>query len=144
VCEYLKVEPTVHLFFRVFKLQSQPIKDGRHGWVSLKQQVKLFKMFIDSVRGFIERFYIVRPLTQVAVDNLFESELDTEQDGTVRRDEEGNEMMRLVSSFPLCWSNKHFTRTTEYYRTKDDTMSPEDLAGFERLKAYVKSFKPAR
>ncbi|MCI90332.1 hypothetical protein A2U01_0111624, partial [Trifolium medium] len=51
-------------------------------------------MFVDSVRGFKERFYIVRPLTQLAVDNLFVSELDTEQDGTVRRDEEGNEMTR--------------------------------------------------
>ncbi|MCI42783.1 hypothetical protein A2U01_0064020, partial [Trifolium medium] len=35
----------------------------------------------------------------------------------------------------MCLSNKHFARTTKYYLTKDDTMSPEDLAGFELLKA---------
>ncbi|MCI57434.1 hypothetical protein A2U01_0078685, partial [Trifolium medium] len=54
VCQYLEVEPIVPLFFRVFKLQRQPSRDGRHGWVSLKQQVKLFKMFVDSVRHFKE------------------------------------------------------------------------------------------
>ncbi|MCI42295.1 hypothetical protein A2U01_0063532, partial [Trifolium medium] len=64
VCQYLEIEPIVPLFFRIFKLQRQPSKDGCHGWVSLKQQVKLFKMFVDSVRHFKERFYIVRPLSQ--------------------------------------------------------------------------------
>ncbi|MCI34100.1 hypothetical protein A2U01_0055318, partial [Trifolium medium] len=54
VCEYLEVEATLPLFFRVFKLQRQPVKNGQHGWVSLKQQIKFFKMFIDSVRGFKE------------------------------------------------------------------------------------------
>ncbi|MCI72314.1 hypothetical protein A2U01_0093577, partial [Trifolium medium] len=78
-------------------------KDGRHSWVSLKQQVKLFKMFVDSVRDFKERYYVVKPVSQLAVDSLFETELDVEEDGTVRRDEEGNEMTRLVPRFPMCW-----------------------------------------
>ncbi|MCI73748.1 hypothetical protein A2U01_0095012, partial [Trifolium medium] len=51
-------------------------------------------MYIDSVRGFKERYYVVKPLSQLAVDSLFETELDTEEDGDVRRDEEGNEMTR--------------------------------------------------
>ncbi|MCI69221.1 hypothetical protein A2U01_0090482, partial [Trifolium medium] len=38
VCQYLEMESIVSLFFRIFKLQRQPSKDGRHGWVSLKQQ----------------------------------------------------------------------------------------------------------
>ncbi|MCI43670.1 hypothetical protein A2U01_0064908, partial [Trifolium medium] len=54
LCEYQEVEPTMSLFFRFFKLERQSRKDGRHSWVSLKQQVKLFKMYIDSVRGFKE------------------------------------------------------------------------------------------
>ncbi|MCI67852.1 hypothetical protein A2U01_0089111, partial [Trifolium medium] len=54
LCEYLEVDPTLSLFFRIFKLQRQSTKDGRHSWVSLKRQVKLFKMYVDSVRGFKE------------------------------------------------------------------------------------------
>ncbi|MCI96950.1 hypothetical protein A2U01_0118250, partial [Trifolium medium] len=51
-------------------------------------------MFVDSVRGFKERYYVVKPVSQLAVDSLFETELDVEEDGAVRRDEEGNEMTR--------------------------------------------------
>ncbi|MCI20843.1 hypothetical protein A2U01_0042006 [Trifolium medium] len=143
VCQYLEIEPTVPLFFRIFKLQRQPSKDGRHGWVSLKQQVKLFKMFVDSVRHFKERFYIVRPLTELAMDSLFESEFVTNEDGSVRLDEEGVEMTRLVYRFPLCWTREHFDKPTEYYLTKEETMSSEEQAGLEKLQAYVNGFVPA-
>ncbi|MCH83851.1 hypothetical protein A2U01_0004677, partial [Trifolium medium] len=118
VCEYLEVEPTVPLFFPRF----QAATSADQGWTA----------------------WLVRPLTHLVVDNLFESEFDTEEDGTVRRDEEGNEMTRLVSRFPLCWSRKHFEKSTDYYLTKEETMTSEDLAGLEKLKPYVKSFKLAR
>ncbi|MCI45071.1 hypothetical protein A2U01_0066310, partial [Trifolium medium] len=65
-------------------------------------------------------------------------------DGTVRLDDQGVEMTRSVSRFPLCWSKKHFEKSTDYYLTKEETMSPEDLAGLESLKAYVESFQPGR
>ncbi|MCI84016.1 hypothetical protein A2U01_0105292, partial [Trifolium medium] len=54
------------------------------------------------------------------------------------------EMTRSVSRFPLCWSRKHFEKSTDYYLTKEETMSEEDLVDLESLKAVVKSFKPAR
>ncbi|MCI28943.1 hypothetical protein A2U01_0050146, partial [Trifolium medium] len=85
-----------------------------------------------------------KPVSQLAVDSLFETELDVAEDGIVRRDEEGNEMTRLVPRFPTCWTKKHFEKPTEFYLTKEETMYEEDLIGFERLKAYVHSFKPAR
>ncbi|MCI47620.1 hypothetical protein A2U01_0068862, partial [Trifolium medium] len=92
-------------------------------------------MYIDSIWGFKERYYVVKPLSQHTVDSLFETELDTEEDGTVHRDEEGNEMTRLVPRFPMCWSKKHFEKPTEFYLTKEEAMSEEDLVGFERLRA---------
>ncbi|MCI48026.1 hypothetical protein A2U01_0069269, partial [Trifolium medium] len=94
-------------------------------------------MFVDSVRHFKERFFIVRPLTELAIDSLFESEFVLNDDGSVRLDEEGVEMTRLVSRFPLCWSREHFDKPAEYYLTKEETMSPEELAGLEKLQAYV-------
>ncbi|GAU28895.1 hypothetical protein TSUD_293470 [Trifolium subterraneum] len=36
LCDYLDVEPTLPLFFRIFKIQRQTFR-GRQGWVSLKQ-----------------------------------------------------------------------------------------------------------
>ncbi|MCI77279.1 hypothetical protein A2U01_0098549, partial [Trifolium medium] len=52
--------------------------------------------------------------------------------------------MRLVSRFPLCWTKEHFDQPTEYYLTKEETMSPGELAGLEKLQAYVDGFVPAR
>ncbi|MCI48470.1 hypothetical protein A2U01_0069713, partial [Trifolium medium] len=94
-------------------------------------------MFVDSVRHFKERFYIVRPLTDLAMDSLFESEFVTNEDGSVRVDGEGVEMTRMVSRFPLCWTREHFDQPTEYYLTKEETMSPGELAGLGKLQAYV-------
>ncbi|MCI21342.1 hypothetical protein A2U01_0042509, partial [Trifolium medium] len=85
VCEYLEIEPTLPLFFRIFKLQRQPARNGQ-GWVSLKQQIKLFKMFVDYVCGFKERYYVVRPRTQSVRDSLYETVTVTEEDGSARLD----------------------------------------------------------
>ncbi|MCI25304.1 hypothetical protein A2U01_0046494, partial [Trifolium medium] len=49
-----------------------------------------------SVRHFKEMFYIVRPLMELVMDSLFESEFVTNEDGSVRLDEEGVEMTRLM------------------------------------------------
>ncbi|MCI53293.1 hypothetical protein A2U01_0074539, partial [Trifolium medium] len=53
-------------------------------------------------------------------------------------------MTRLVSRFPLCWTREHFDQPTEYYLTMEENMSSEELAGLEKLQAYVNSFIPAR
>ncbi|MCI48379.1 hypothetical protein A2U01_0069622, partial [Trifolium medium] len=97
-----------------------------------------------SVRHFKERFYVVRPLTELAMDSLFETEFMTNEDGSVRLNEEGVEMTRLISRFPLCWTREHFDQPTEYYLSKEENMSSEELAGMEKLQGYVNSFVPAR
>ncbi|GAU47136.1 hypothetical protein TSUD_379140 [Trifolium subterraneum] len=66
LCDYLEVEPTLHLFFRIFKIQRQTVR-GRQGWVSLKHhQAKIFRMFVDSVWGFKERYFVVKSVSPEA------------------------------------------------------------------------------
>ncbi|MCI49101.1 hypothetical protein A2U01_0070344, partial [Trifolium medium] len=36
---------------------------GKYGWVSFKQMTSLFKMFEDSICGFKEKYFGVRPIT---------------------------------------------------------------------------------
>ncbi|MCI55013.1 hypothetical protein A2U01_0076263, partial [Trifolium medium] len=70
------------------------------GWVSLKQQIKLFRMFIDSVRGFKERYYVVKSITPYATDSLYKTEVVTEENGSARLDANGLPVMRRVPRFP--------------------------------------------
>ncbi|PNX61304.1 hypothetical protein L195_g060603, partial [Trifolium pratense] len=63
LCRYLNVEATVPLFFHIFKIQKQIVEE-KQGWVSLKHcSAKIFKMFVESARGFKERYYVVKPVT---------------------------------------------------------------------------------
>ncbi|MCI54527.1 hypothetical protein A2U01_0075777, partial [Trifolium medium] len=71
---YLEIVPTLKMFLHAFGLQRSCLKGetakgkapkgveaGKHGWVSFKQRKGLFKTFEESVRGFKERYYGVRP-----------------------------------------------------------------------------------
>jgi hypothetical protein len=136
VCEYKSVEPTRPLFFRIFKLQRSTNKVGQRNWVSLKQRVSLFDMFVESVRGFKSRYYIVRPETQTGIDALYTTEIE--------RNEEGVETTKLVARFPMSWSKEHFEHNTEDYLTADASLTDAKKKGFEELQGYVKSFLPAK
>ncbi|GAU10777.1 hypothetical protein TSUD_424820, partial [Trifolium subterraneum] len=66
---YLGFMPTIPLFFHAFHLQrSKPKGDAanKFGWASLKQSVKLFEMLLESVRGFKDSYFFVKPLNSVS------------------------------------------------------------------------------
>ncbi|GAU17023.1 hypothetical protein TSUD_37810 [Trifolium subterraneum] len=66
---YLGFMPTIPLFFHAFHLQrSKPKGDtaNKFGWVSLKQSTKLFEMFLESVRGFKDSYFFVKPLNSIS------------------------------------------------------------------------------
>ncbi|GAU10513.1 hypothetical protein TSUD_419410, partial [Trifolium subterraneum] len=136
LCEHLEVEPTVPLFFRIFKIQRQTFR-GRQGWVSLKhQQGKIFRMFVDSVRGFKERYYVIKPVSPEARQSLYKV--------VAVLGEEGEPVPREVPRFPLSWSDKHFALPTDAYIVRDENLSPTERAGFERIRSYVAGFEPVR
>ena len=70
VCQYLGIGAMFPLFFRIFHLQRQSVH-GRQAWVSFKQFGKLFRPYLESVRNFKERYFVVKPLTDAAIDSLY-------------------------------------------------------------------------
>ncbi|PNY01279.1 hypothetical protein L195_g024571, partial [Trifolium pratense] len=149
LCEYRVVRPTLPLFLRVFNIQCKSTRGEdravpRQNWVSLKQQddVRLFKMFTDYVRHFKERYYIVRPESPAARDNLLEPRPDLDDNGVVRRDAAGRVLTRMELKFPLSWTYVHFHKGHREYMTRDADLSAEDKASFEDVKSYVDGFTP--
>ncbi|MCI48810.1 hypothetical protein A2U01_0070053, partial [Trifolium medium] len=65
-------------------------------------------MFVDYVRGFKERYYVVRPRTQSARDSLYETITVTKEDESARLDATGHPVTRRVARFPLSWSEEKF------------------------------------
>ncbi|CAJ2644831.1 unnamed protein product [Trifolium pratense] len=143
------VRPTLPLFLRVFNIQCKSTRGEdravpRQNWVSLKQQddVRLFKMFTDYVRHFKERYYIVRPESPAARDNLLEPRPDLDDNGVVRRDAAGRVLTRMELKFPLSWTYVHFHKGHREYMTREADLSAEDKASFEDVKSYVDGFTP--
>jgi hypothetical protein len=134
VCEHLEITPTINLFLRIFKLQRQRT-NGRQGWVSFKQQVKLFEMYVDSVRGFKERYYVIKPMTDAARESLYRMVEETEN---------GETMSRRRPRLPFAWSYEHFENSSESYLIKDEELTGEEVASLEALKAFVVRFRPGR
>ncbi|CAJ2654269.1 unnamed protein product [Trifolium pratense] len=117
----------------------------RQGWISLKHQSsKIFKMFVESARGFKERYYVVKPVTEFAFDSLHMERPVFLEDGSPQLDEEGEQVMEWVLRFPLSWSSEHFVLRTDEYLTPVEDLTPAEMAGFEKLKAYVDGFKPCK
>ncbi|MCI04142.1 hypothetical protein A2U01_0025186, partial [Trifolium medium] len=131
VCEHLKITPSVPMFFKIFQLQRKS-QGGRQAWVSLKSQGnKLFDMFVDSVRNFKPRYFIVRAESESARESLYR---------TVRVKVDGEQVSRREAKFPLAWTFDHYEESTDFYLTKNKGMSEEDWAGLKTLTDFVNSF----
>ncbi|MCI52480.1 hypothetical protein A2U01_0073724, partial [Trifolium medium] len=76
-------------------------------------------MCVDSVRGFKERYDVVKPITSFVVDSLYKTDLVFEEDGSARLDENGVQVTQRVTRFPLKWTKRHFDESTDFYLTKD-------------------------
>ncbi|PNY07559.1 hypothetical protein L195_g004059 [Trifolium pratense] len=148
LCVYKDVPLSLPLFFRIFKIQRKPTREEgrapRQNWVSLKhhEDVKIFKMFVDSIKDFKERYYIIRPESDSARENLVDYEEEVDEQGAVRRDANGQVVIREVPKFPLSWTYTHFHKESKEYTIGDADLTPEDKAAFESLKAFVAGFVP--
>ncbi|CAJ2661720.1 unnamed protein product [Trifolium pratense] len=99
LCRYLEVEATVSLFFYIFKIQRQKVGD-QQGWVSLKHQSsKIFKMFVESARGFKERYYVVKPVTEFALNSLYMDKPVLLEEGSPQLDAEGEPVTEWALRF---------------------------------------------
>ncbi|CAJ2644657.1 unnamed protein product [Trifolium pratense] len=142
LCRYLEVEATVPLFFHIFKIQRQRVGD-QQGWVSLKHaSSKIFKMFVESARGFKERYYVIKPVKEFALNSLYMDKPVFLEDGSPQLDEEGEQVTEWGLRFPLAWTSEHFQMGTKEYLSAAMDLTPEERAGFLKMKAVVKKFKP--
>ncbi|GAU22826.1 hypothetical protein TSUD_281930 [Trifolium subterraneum] len=123
---YLGFLPTIPLFFHAFHLQrSRPKGDAanKFSWVSLKQSVKLFEMFLESVRGFKDSYFFVKPLNSVAWKSVIYR-------GPTKD----------YSLFPLSWRKSHYLKPASDFVYSAEELTVEELSNYEQLKVFVSGF----
>jgi hypothetical protein len=88
LCDYLYIPASKNVFFSFFIVQRGA------NWVSFRQTQNMFEIFAGKVWSFKERFFLVRPKSVAALDNL----LEVAKDGVQER----------RPFFHLCWSQDQF------------------------------------
>lgn len=131
-CQHLGLTPTVPFFFSVFSLQRGTEKCGGKHWVSFRQPKKFFDPFTDSVRGFKERYFLVRPKTATARSNVLE---------IVKRPGSPGEG-RMVPRIPFYWSKSHFSNHVSRYCFAYERLEGSERADYVKLRTFVEGFEP--
>ena len=131
-CDYLQVKPTIGLFFFIFAIQRSPNPGGGKSWVSFRQVHKLFDSFTDSVRGFKNHFFLIRPKNAVGTKNVIASTPEAE-DGTPSS---------VVPRFSFHWTSDHFKYQPKQFCFAHSVLKRGEKSGFMRLKEFVESFRP--
>ncbi|GAU25250.1 hypothetical protein TSUD_17630 [Trifolium subterraneum] len=140
---YLGFMPTIPLFFHAFHLQrSKPKGDAanKFGWVSLKQSTKLFEMFLESVRGFKDSYFFVKPLNSISWQSVIYRGPAKDATGAPLVGPDGRQVLEDYSRFPLSWRRNHYMKPASDFVYSTEELSVEELSNYEQMKAFVDSF----
>ncbi|GAU34821.1 hypothetical protein TSUD_394470 [Trifolium subterraneum] len=142
----LQLAPTISLFFHIFGIQrSRPRGNttNKCGWVSLKQHKKFFEIFEESLRGFKDEWFVVRPITSVGWKTIIVQGPKLDDEGRVEHGDDGEPIEVDCERFPFCWSTRHYAREAKSFSFRKGVLSPEELADLKALEDFVEDFPPS-
>lgn len=132
LCHFMRLPATKVLFFTIFTIQRGLDKDGGYNCVSFRQHKVLFEVFNSEALKFEERFFLVRPQTETALNSVLKVvEWPHEDVGVVSA---------RVPRFHFCWSHDHFKHEPAIYRHSYDRLTDHNKTSFARIIEFVGSF----
>ncbi|GAU39025.1 hypothetical protein TSUD_59810 [Trifolium subterraneum] len=140
---YLGFLPTIPLFFHAFHLQRSKPKGNaanKFGWVSLKQSVKLFEMFLESVRGFKDSYFFIKPLNSVSWQSIIYRGPAKDATGAPLIGPDGRPILEDYSRFPLSWRKSHYLKPASDFIYSAEELTVEEMSNYEQMKVFVGSF----
>ncbi|GAU10565.1 hypothetical protein TSUD_422010, partial [Trifolium subterraneum] len=131
VAAYLQLAPTVSLFFHIFGIQRSCPRGNvtdKCGWVSLKQHKKFFDIFEESLWGFKDKWYVIRPITSAGWKTILVRGPKVDDEGRVQHRDDGEPIEVDCERFPFCWSKRHYAREAKSFTFRKGALSKEELA----------------
>ncbi|RHN51030.1 hypothetical protein MtrunA17_Chr6g0463961 [Medicago truncatula] len=138
LCDYLRLPASKNVFFSFFTVQRGT------DVVSFRQTQKMFEVFAGKVQSFKERFFLVRPRSAAALDNLLEAVKDGSLPRRTKIDKQGNPLMSADGN-PVtepCLVNAHELLTSENF--KDCLENMKDLGALASTASKKISAKKRR
>ncbi|PNY10130.1 hypothetical protein L195_g006699 [Trifolium pratense] len=156
-CDHLGLGPTLPLFFYHFGLQRScprgekakgkavkgaEVPDTKGGWVSFRQRERLFDMYEESVRGFKDLYYGVRPITLKGWQNFVRRDYRVDAQGKKMLDDQGQPIEEDFAIFPFYWRSDHYSVPTSEFVFKLKDLTKEERADYKKLETFVKGLPP--
>jgi hypothetical protein len=132
VCHFLQLAATKDLFFTVFAIKRSLDRDGGCNWVSFRQFTPLFEAFSIGASRFHERFFLVRPQIEGAINSVLKV--------VERLHKEVGVVSARVPCFHFCWSRDHLKHEPSMYRRDYDRLIDRDQTSLARIIEFVRSF----
>jgi hypothetical protein len=145
VATYLRIVPTLDLFFHTFRLQrSKPRGEAanKHGWVSFTQRRRLFEMYEESVRGFKDKWYVVFPKGEEGLQSIVTRAPKIDEDGNEVLHPDGSPLIVEHPRFPFKWDRKHYLLPASSFGCGKKEMDGTILAQYAMLCDFVDGFAP--
>jgi hypothetical protein len=144
VAAYLRIVPTLDLFFFIFRLQrTKPKGDAeKYGWVSFSQRRRLFEMFEESVRGFKDNWYGVFPKGEEGLRTIVSRSPKVDAGGHPVLHPDGTPVIVEHNRFPFKWLKSHYLLPASSFSRSQREMDSTTLADYKRMCDFVDGFVP--
>ncbi|GAU19778.1 hypothetical protein TSUD_182130 [Trifolium subterraneum] len=140
-----QLHPNSLAFIRAFEIRSRPRGNvtEKCGWVSLKQHKKFFDIFEESLRGFKDKWFVVRPITAEGWKTILVRGPKLDDEGRVKHRDDREPIEVDCERFPFCWSKRHYAREAKSFTFKKGALSKEELADLTVLEKFVEELPPS-
>jgi hypothetical protein len=144
VAAYLRIVPTLDLFFFIFRIQrTKPKGDAeKYGWVSFTQRRRLFEMFEESVRGYKDNWYGVFPKGEEGLRTIVSRSPKVDANGHPVLRPNGEPITVERSRFPFKWVRNHYLLPASSFSRARKEIDPAILADYQVLCDFVDGFVP--
>jgi hypothetical protein len=145
VAAYLRIVPSLDLFFYTFRLQRSKPKgeaENKHGWVSFTQRRRLFELYEESVRGFKDNWYVVLPKGAEGLQSVVTRVPKIDEDGNQVLRPDGSPVIVEHPRFPFKWDRKHYLLPASSFGCGKKELNGTILAQHDMLCDFVDGFAP--
>ncbi|GAU13322.1 hypothetical protein TSUD_42760 [Trifolium subterraneum] len=104
---------------------------------------KYFEIFEESLRGFKDKWYVVRPITSAGWKTILVRGPKVDDEGRVQHRDDGEPIEVDCERFPFCWTKRHYAREAKSFTFKKGALSKEELADLKALDDFVEEFSPS-
>lgn len=100
-------------------------------------------MLMDSIKDFKDKYYLIHPESERVYNSVIRVVIETDRDGLIILDEDGQVKTRLTLLFPFRWWKAHFLVNPQDFLFEDEDLNDQDKAAHAALCRYVERFSLA-